>query len=146
MVIWRAIWNNWSLLHRRSQSATEGCDLRFFYYKVSSVTSQAFLCLFNTCKKHTQHHNPPGKKGKKKTGSAGDFFRIWHSPSVSVELIPSLVLGKLSCWKDKLSYKKYNQNLDRLLFRDYLIILEKKKRILILWSWPTCILPHQKLQ
>lgn len=93
------------------------------------------------CTKCSQHLTPPEKK---RQVLQGIFQNMTLFSFVSVELIPSLVLAKLSCWKDNLSYKKYNQNLDHLLFSNYLMMLQKKKKKnLIPRSWPACLLPHQ---
>lgn len=76
------------------------------------------------CTKSTQLHNPPEKKRQVLQAA----FQNMTLSCVCVELIPSLVLGKLSCWKDNLSYKKYNQNLDHLFFSNYIIKESKKDK------------------
>lgn len=75
--------------------------------------------------KCTQLHNPPEMKRQVLQAA---FQNTTLSAYVYVELIPSLVLGKLSCWKDNLSYKKYNQNLHHLFFSNYIMVLKKKVR------------------
>lgn len=117
--IWRAIPNDWSLLPSRSQPATAskskiGIFLSFLSHKPS------FLKFVQYMPKMHQHHNHPEKK---RQALQRVFQNMKLSFCVSVELIPSLVLGKLGCWKDNLSCKKYNQNLDHLLFSDYLMII-----------------------
>lgn len=105
-----------------SQPAAEGPELRLGIgaLKVSLDTSQVCLSSFRMCTKCTQLHNLPEKKRQVLQGA---FQNMTLSSCVCVELIPSLVLGKLSCWKDNLSYKKYNQNLDHLFFSNYIMVL-----------------------
>lgn len=85
------------------------------YLSLKIFLQSRHLCL--VCEQPTQDHSPPEKKRQILQG----IFQ--NSSCVSVELIPSLVLGKLSCWKDNLFYKKYDQNLDHLLFTNYLMTL-----------------------
>lgn len=72
------------------------------------------------CTKCTQLHNHPEKKRQVLQAA---FQNMTLFSYVCVELIPSLVLGKLNCWKDNLSYEKYNQNLDHLFFSNYIMVL-----------------------
>lgn len=105
-----------------SQPAAEGSQLRpgIGAFKVLSDTSQVFLSLFRMCTKCTQLHNHPEKKRQVLQAA---FQNMTLFSYVCVELIPSLVLGKLNCWKDNLSYEKYNQNLDHLFFSNYIMVL-----------------------